>query len=88
MTDTIEIAFRPAEGSVLRLIGLVERRGFEVRGLDLPAMRPDLDARLKLSVRPRDAGRSLETLRAQISRIYGVTGVQTRLAPAIMESAS
>jgi acetolactate synthase II small subunit len=37
MTDRIEIEFRPSEGAILRLIGLVERRGFEVRGVDLPA---------------------------------------------------
>jgi len=88
MTDTIEIAFRPAEGSVLRLIGLVERRGFEVRGLDLPATAPEHEARLTLSVAARDAGRRLEALQAQISKIYGVTGVEMRAAPAMMEAAS
>ena len=55
MTDRIEIEFRPSEGAILRLIGLVERRGFEVRGVDLPQMNTQSDARMDLMVQPRDA---------------------------------
>ncbi|HCR64891.1 MAG: acetolactate synthase 3 regulatory subunit domain protein [Oceanicaulis sp.] len=83
MTDRIEIEFRPSEGAILRLIGLVERRGFEVRGVDLPQMPTAGEARMDLTVQPRDAGRRMGTLCAQISKIYGVSAVRAAsLAPA------
>jgi acetolactate synthase regulatory subunit len=83
MTDRIEIEFRPSEGAILRLIGLVERRGFEVRGVDLPQMNIQSDAQMSLTVRPRDAGRRMSTLCAQISKVYGVSAVRSAsLAPA------
>jgi len=83
MTDRIEIEFRPSEGAILRLIGLVERRGFEVRGVDLPQMNTQSDAQMSLTVRPRDAGRRMSTLCAQISKVYGVSAVRSAsLAPA------
>lgn len=87
MTDRIEIEFRPSEGAILRLIGLVERRGYEVRGVDLPTAEAGRPAQMDLQIRARDAGRRIETLCAQIAKIYGVCAV--RAAPAqALEAAS
>jgi len=88
MTDRIEIEFRPSEGAILRLIGLVERRGFEVRGVDLPQMNTQSDARMDLTVQPRDAGRKMSTLCAQISKIYGVNAVRSASLTPAYEAAS
>ncbi|WP_440958711.1 ACT domain-containing protein [Oceanicaulis sp. LC35] len=88
MTDRIEIEFRPSEGAILRLIGLVERRGFEVRGVDLPQMSAQSDARMGLTVQPRDAGRKMSTLCAQIAKVYGVNAVRSASMAPAYEAAS
>ncbi|MBG34561.1 MAG: acetolactate synthase 3 regulatory subunit domain protein [Oceanicaulis sp.] len=88
MTDRIEIEFRPSEGAILRLIGLVERRGFEVRGVALPQMNTQSDARMDLMVQPRDAGRKMSTLCAQIAKIYGVSAVRAASRTPALEAAS
>ncbi len=81
MTDArpmhrLEIEFAPSEGAVIRLIGLVERRGYEVLGVELPAMRADAPARIGLTVRPRDGGRRMAVLAAQVRKVYGVSDVR------------
>ncbi len=72
-TQTLSVELQPAEGAVLRLIGLVERRGFEVRSINLPASTGSL--RLDLGVRARDTARTIETLHRQIKRLSGVCRV-------------
>ena len=67
MTQRIEIDFAMAEGAVLRMLGLVERRGFEVRGLSMAER--DGRGSLSIEVRPRDAGRRLEVVAAQLRRL-------------------
>ena len=55
MTERLTIDFTPAEGAVVRMIGLVERRGYFVRGL---AMNEQADsASLTMDVEPRDPSR-------------------------------
>jgi len=89
MTDRIEIEFRPSEGAILRLIGLVERRGFEVRGVDIPETDADAPMRMGLQVKPRDAGRRMPTLCAQLAKVYGVSAVHANRAhPARYEAVS
>lgn len=74
MSTRIAIDYRPAEGAVLRMIGLVERRGFQVRGI---AMREDDEAgEIALDIVPRDPGRSLEVMGAQLRRLIEVNDVQ------------
>lgn len=77
MTDQrIEIDFHASEGALVRLVGLVERRGFEVIGLNLPQTDGAQPAHLGLTVRPRDAGRRLSVLEAQLRRVHGVSDVR------------
>ena len=73
MTDTIQIQIDRADGSLQRLIGLVERRGFHIDGMSLSdegAMR-----RVQLQVRGRDEGRCTENLGRQSDKLIGATRV-------------
>ncbi len=73
MSDTIHIQIDRADGSLQRLIGLVERRGFHIDGMSLSdegAMR-----RVQLQVRGRDDGRCTENLGRQIDKLCGATRV-------------
>ncbi|WP_087141606.1 ACT domain-containing protein [Brevundimonas diminuta] len=76
MSDTIHIQIDRADGSLQRLIGLVERRGFHIDGLNMAdegAMR-----RIALTVRGRDAARSIDNLGRQIDRLFGVARIQAQ----------
>ncbi len=88
MTGELVIDFTRGEGAVLRLIGQVERRGFEVTSMSLPE-HGDGPARLTLGVTKRDPARRFDTLSRHVATIHGVTGVRAReAAPHIMERAS
>ena len=76
MSDTIHIQIDRADGSLQRLIGLVERRGFHIDGINMAdegTMR-----RIALTVRGRDAARSIDTLGLQIDRLIGVARIQAQ----------
>jgi acetolactate synthase regulatory subunit len=73
-TQTLHIEFEPAEGAILRLIGLVERRGYDVCSISLPASAED-NMSLDLGVMARDASRDIGVLRRQIHRLIGVRRV-------------
>ena len=75
----IDIDFARAEGAVLRLIGLVERKGFEVTGIEMPA-NDEGPARLSLKITPRDPARRIEVLSRHVEKVYGVTAVRRREA--------
>jgi acetolactate synthase II small subunit len=73
MNDTLHIHLDRAEGSLQRLIGLIERRGFEIQAMVVGDHDHDIATRtLKVSVRARDAGRCTDILGRQIDRLYGV----------------
>ncbi|MDQ7018036.1 MAG: ACT domain-containing protein [Robiginitomaculum sp.] len=73
-TQTLHIEFEPAEGAILRLIGLVERRGYDVRSISLPPS-SNGSMSLDLGVMARDVGRDIGVLRRQIHRLVGVRRV-------------
>ena len=60
-----------AEGSLQRLIGLIERRGFEIDHMTVGEHDEDTRS-LAVGVRARDAGRCVDILGRQIDRLYGV----------------
>lgn len=70
MRDILNLNIDRADGSLQRLIGLVERRGFHIDGLNVSD--DGSERRVELRVRGRDAGRCLDTLGRQIDRLYGV----------------
>lgn len=73
MSDTIHIQIDRADGSLQRLIGLVERRGFHIDGMSMADEGPS--RRIALTVRGRDAARSIDNLGCQIDRLFGVARV-------------
>ncbi len=74
MSHLIHIELDRLEGSLLRVLGLVERRGFHIDGAELYDLGPDRRG-LSLTVRPRDPARSTDILGLQIDRLYGVERV-------------
>ena len=73
MTERIEIQFAMAEGAMLRVLGLVERRGFEVRGVSM--IGEGEQGSLSLDVRPRDPNRRLDIVAGQLRRLADVRHV-------------
>jgi acetolactate synthase-1/3 small subunit len=71
VTHTIRCEIDQAEGSLQRLIGLVERRGFHIDALEMDA-RGNGGRRVALGLRARDAGRCYDVLGRQIDRLIGV----------------
>ena len=70
MTGTMHIEIDRAEGSLQRLIGLIERRGFHIEGLTLAG---EGERRLlALNLRAHDATRRIDVLGRQIDKLYGV----------------
>ena len=71
MSHLIHIELDRLEGSLLRVLGLIERRGFYIDQMELY----DLGEKrgLSVTVRPRDPSRSPDQLGLQIDRLYGVT---------------
>ena len=80
MSDTIHIQIDRADGSLQRLIGLVERRGFHIDGMMLSD--EGNTRRVQIQVRGRDAGRCIDNLGRQIDRLFGVTRMGAEFAQA------
>ena len=68
--ETLHLHIDRADGSLQRLIGLVERRGFHIDGISMADDGPH--RRIALNVRGRDAARSVDILARQIDRLFGV----------------
>lgn len=79
-TARLFVEFGTAEGAVIRMIGLVERRGFIVRRVAMAEQPCGRRATLVLLVEPRDAGRSIDTLALQLGRLHGVGRVEHETA--------
>jgi len=73
MTDTIHIRIDRADGSLQRLSGLVERRGFHIDGMSLTE--EGAARRVALAVRGRDDGRCVDSLGRQIDKLFGMDRV-------------
>ena len=73
MRYRLDLVLKPAEGALVRVIGMVERRGFAPRAI---SGRPDGSGgpwRLQLVV---DGQRPAETLRLQMQKIYDCESVE------------
>lgn len=78
MSNTIHIQIDRTDGSLLRLIGLVERRGFEIHGMNM-ADAGDWRT-LALTVASRDGTRCIDNLGRQIDRLFGVRRLEAASA--------
>ncbi|MGH6871383.1 MAG: ACT domain-containing protein [Rhizomicrobium sp.] len=70
---TIHIELDRTEGSLQRLIGLIERRGFHIDGLTMQGSGEH--CAVAIEVRPRDASRHVDVLGRQIDRMFGARRV-------------
>ena len=75
MTGRLIIAYRDEEGAIGRIVGLVERRGFELRGLTMTG--EETGHKLTLDVAARDSSRRLDVLDLQLRRLNVVSQVST-----------
>lgn len=73
MSERLVISFTPAEGAVIRMLGLVERRGCSLRGL---AMEDEANgASITIDLELRDASRRVEVIARQLDRLVEVNSV-------------
>jgi acetolactate synthase-1/3 small subunit/acetolactate synthase II small subunit len=73
VSERLVISFTPAEGAVIRMLGLVERRGYALRRL---AMEEQANgASLVLDVEPRDPSRRIDVVARQLDRLLEVNSV-------------
>jgi acetolactate synthase-1/3 small subunit/acetolactate synthase II small subunit len=73
VSERLMISFTPAEGAVVRMLGLVERRGYSLLGL---AMEERADgASMTIDLEPRDASRRVEVVARQLDRLVDVNSV-------------
>lgn len=86
MTDTIFILIDRSEGSLQRLIGLVERRGFHIDRMNVADAGAHREVRM--AVRGRDDGRCIDVLGRQIDRMIGARRVTQAAAAVHVEEAA
>jgi acetolactate synthase regulatory subunit len=78
--ERLTIDFTPAEGALVRMLGLVERRGYVIREL---AVNEQAGAgSLVIDVEPRDPTRRVQVMAQQLDRLIDVNSVclETRAA--------
>ncbi|WDS37725.1 ACT domain-containing protein [Pseudoxanthomonas sp.] len=80
MQYRLDLIVKPAEGALVRVIGMVERRGFVLR--DVHAT-PHADGRWRLQMQV-DSTRPAETLRHQLEKVYDCESVTVGVAAAAM----
>lgn len=78
MTNMLHVQIDRIDGSLQRLIGLVERRGFHIDGIDMVEQGAFRNVTMK--VRSRDASRSLDNLGLQIDRLVGARRISNDAA--------
>jgi acetolactate synthase-1/3 small subunit/acetolactate synthase II small subunit len=73
VSERLIISFTPAEGAVLRVLGLVERRGYSLRGLAMEEQ-PN-GASMVIDLEPRDSSRRVDVIARQLERLVEVNSV-------------
>ena len=73
MTERLTVSFAPAEGAVLRILGLVERRGYALRGLKMSEKGEN--GVIVVDVEPRDSSRRVNVVAQQLGRLVEVHSV-------------
>lgn len=70
--NTLHLEIDGADGSLLRVIGLIERRGFFIDKIVMEGEGNAGARKVALGIRARDADRCVDVLGRQIDRLYGV----------------
>lgn len=92
MRTSLRIDIADAEGALMRLIGLIERRGFTIATLDKAAS-SNGQSTVTMSLDARDDARNMDVLARQVARLLDVRGVftpdpQPHIAPEIAAQAT
>ena len=77
MNARLKIEYVNAEGALLRVLGVIERRGFMIKSV---AMNEHADGRMAsviVEVHPRDASRRLEVLVPFLRRLHEVHAINS-----------
>ena len=74
MSNTLRIELADREGALMRLIGLIERRGFAIARMDKSPAESG-QAMITMSVAAREGARRIDVLVRQISRLFEVESV-------------
>ena len=85
MTTRLTLSFTKSEGALIRLIGMVERKGWEVCAISMDHAEQDGTAEMTLTLTPRDETRSLEVLCRHIEKMHDVSAVAANSAVRILE---
>src|SRR4051812_40595510 len=75
----LKVSFDGEEGAILRLLGLIQRRGFSVEGIDMPQT-DDTRKTVMLTVKPVGLAYRVDVLQRQIERLHEVREVSV-IAP-------
>jgi len=78
VTRTVYIALNRSEGALLRLLGTVQRRGFDIAAVRTMAHEDAALWRIELELAP--SARDLAVLLRQLARLYDVAAIETPLA--------
>ena len=78
---TFKIAFDGQEGAMMRLLGLVQRRGFSIESMDMPHAEGETKT-ITLTVKPLTASHRADVLQRQIERLQEVRDVRIVLPKA------
>ena len=73
MRYRLDLVLKPAEGALIRVIGMAERRGFSPRAISGEPAADDGRWRLQLVV---DGQRPAESLRLQLQKVYDCEAVE------------
>tara|TARA_R110001606_G_scaffold47517_9_gene120975 strand:- start:1343 stop:1657 length:315 start_codon:yes stop_codon:yes gene_type:complete len=74
MSNTLNIEIFETEGALVRLIGLIERRGFVISSMAMSAP-SNGSARVTVDVAARGGARQIDVLTRQIERLFDVHAV-------------
>lgn len=74
MGNTLRIELAEQEGALMRLIGLIERRGFSINTLDKSAA-SNGNSTVTMQIASRGAERQVDVLTRQISKLFDVQAV-------------
>lgn len=73
MNHTLRMSIHKVEGAMIRLLGLIERRGFSVTAMN--AHSDESTQQVEITLQLRSCGRSVDILTRQIEKLYDVRSV-------------
>jgi len=75
MSHTLNIQIADQEGALVRLIGLIERRGYEILSMDKSMGQKGISA-ITVDIACRGGERRIDVLMRQIARLFDVMSIQ------------